>query len=260
MRLQSIRWSLAVGFMLLVSAYASASCSKPFNMALENWPPYVYTDANGKSAGLDVELAQAIFREADCQLVIESEIPRKRRLKMFQDGTLAMLLAASETPERLKTGWFTLPYRREVTGLAALNALANGYSSIHSFADLRSRKVLLLSPNSGWYGQDYADNFDALKATSALEFYEDYQQGLRMLNAGHGTLIMGDVVALLWEAHRQKIDLQILPYVPASDEVHLMLSRMSATEADIKTLDAAITRLEKSGKLAQIRARYGLNY
>ncbi|WP_229262324.1 hypothetical protein [Duganella guangzhouensis] len=38
------------------------------SMALEQWPPYVYTAPQGAVTGLDWELAQAILKEADCKL------------------------------------------------------------------------------------------------------------------------------------------------------------------------------------------------
>ncbi|GGP25127.1 substrate-binding periplasmic protein [Silvimonas amylolytica] len=227
-------------------------------MALETWPPYVYADSAGKPAGLDIELAQAIFREAGCTLIITDEVPRKRRQKMYEEGALTLLLAASETPEREKTSFFTLPYRREVASLVAMTAKAPHYANLHSFADLRANKVLLVSPNSGWYGQDYASNLAPMQATSSVVFFEDFQQGIRMIKAGHGDVILGDLAALLWEAHKQNISVTPLDMPVFADDVHLMLSRKAATSGDIDRLNAAIARLEKNGTLAQIRARYGL--
>lgn len=235
-----------------------AACSRPFNMAMENWPPYVYTDARGKPAGLDIELVQAIFAEAGCTLRIEAEVPRKRRMLMHQEGELALLLAASDTPERRQHSWFTLPYRHESTGLAALQQNAAQLAGIHSFADLQARKITLLSPSSGWYGQDYADHLATIKAAHLLSHFEELPQGMKMLQAGRGLLILGDVGSLDWEARRLGIKLQFLPYLPVNDSVHLMLSRKNATKGDIRQLNAAIGRLEKNGKLAAIRARYGM--
>ncbi|GGP17621.1 hypothetical protein GCM10010970_00650 [Silvimonas iriomotensis] len=228
-------------------------------MALETWPPYMYADAGGKPAGLDIELAQAIFREARCTLIITDEVPRKRRQKMYEDGTLNLLLAASDTPEREKTSYFTLPYRREVAALMALTPKAAQYASVRSFADLRARKILLVSPNSGWYGPDYATNLPAMQAASSVVFFEDFQQGIRMIKAQHGDVILGDLVALTWEARKQNIPVAPLPMPVFSDDVHMMLSRRSAIPADVEALNAAINRLEKNGTLAQIRARYGLH-
>ncbi|MBB5189355.1 polar amino acid transport system substrate-binding protein [Silvimonas terrae] len=242
----------------LLTGAAHAACSKPFTMALETWPPYVYADAAGKPAGLDVELAQAVFREAGCTLIITGEVPRKRRLKMYEDGELTLLLAASDTPEREKTSYFTLPYRHEITALVALTSKAPQYADIHHFADLGSRKVLLLSPNTDWYGQDYADNLPAMRASASVAFFEDFQQGIRMLKAGHGDIMLGDLAALLWEARKQDLSVQELPMPVVSDEVHFMLSRRAATDTDIATLNAAISRLEKNGVLPQIRNRYGV--
>lgn len=250
----------AIASLLAMSALPAshARCSKPFNMAMENWPPYIYADAQGKPAGLDIELVQAIFAEAGCTLHIGPEVPRKRRMLMHQEGELALLLAASDTPERRQYSWFSLPYRHERTGLAALAQNAPRLDGIHSFTDLRTRKIILLSPSSGWYGQDYADLLPALKADQLVYHFEEIRQGMKMLNAGRGLLILGDVGSLNWEASQLGVKLTILPFLPVDDSVHLMLSRKTASEADVQLLNAAISRLEKKGVLNEIRARYGM--
>ncbi len=249
-------WLAALALWFLTGT-TLAACSKPFTMALETWPPYIYTDAAGKPAGLDVELAQAVFREAGCTLIITDEVPRKRRQKMYEDGQITLLLAASDTPEREKTSYFTLPYRQEIAALIALANKAPQYADIRHFADLNTRKILLLSPNTGWYGQDYANNLPTMRASASIAFFEDFQQGVRMLKAGHGDVMLGDLAALLWEARKQDATVKELPMPVLSDEVHFMLSRRAATEADINALNTAISRLEKNGVLQQIRNRYG---
>jgi len=86
-----LRHFLFVG-MLGVSALPAAACR--MTMALEQWPPYVYRDAQDRATGLDLELLQAIFKEARCTLVTLPELPTARRELLFQQGKLDLMLAA----------------------------------------------------------------------------------------------------------------------------------------------------------------------
>ncbi|WP_051304778.1 substrate-binding periplasmic protein [Chitinilyticum litopenaei] len=237
---------------------AGTGCSKPFNMAMEKWSPYVYYDEAGKPAGLDIELVQAIFREAGCTLRIDPEAPRLRRQHMHVQGELALLVAASKTPERESHSWFTLPYRQETTCLCTLSSNQALYGKLQGFADVLQQGITVVSPNSGFYGADYAKNLAAMKAAGIIWHFEDFRQGLRMLKARRAELIVGDLAAVMAEAKKQNMTVSSLPFVPVNDPVHLMLSRKSATAEDIATLNAAISRLEKNGTLAGIRARYGI--
>ncbi|MBE9608793.1 substrate-binding periplasmic protein [Chitinilyticum piscinae] len=242
----------------LQAPLANAACSRTFTMATENWPPYVYRDAQGKPAGLDIELVQAVFREAGCTLIIGREVPRKRRLVMHQNGELSLLLAASQTAEREQYSWFTEPYRDEITGLASLESSAGQIPEVRSLADLLEQHITLISPNSGWYGEEYEHLLPALRAGGLVSHYEDIGQGMKMLAAGRGRLLLGDLGAINWTAQLQGVRVRPLGFTPVRDKVHFMLSRKAATEQDIRLLNAAIQRLERSGKLREIRLRYGV--
>lgn len=249
---------LLASLLLLVAQAAMATCSRPMNMAIEEWPPYIYTDARHQPAGLDIELAQAIFREADCILQIQKEVPGKRRLLLHQQGAISVLLAASLTAERQQQSWFTLPYRNEITGLVSLPTLAEQAQGIRNFAELAERGLHLLSPVQGWYGQDYANEQPRLKSAGLLSHYETIDQGIRMLQAERGAVLMADLAAIQWQARQLGLTLQVLPYTPVRDKVHMMLSKKSTTLQDVKTLNAAIGRLEANGTLERIRRNYGL--
>ncbi|GAA5787031.1 substrate-binding periplasmic protein [Chitiniphilus shinanonensis] len=239
---------------------AWSACSKPMSVAVEDWPPYSQIDAQGRPAGLDIELLQAIFREAGCTLVFHQDIPRQRRHLMHKEGQLDVLFAASPTPERQRYSWFTVAYRPETIGLFARADDAARFAGIRSFGDVLSRRVGLLAPNSGWYGDDYGRYLADMKASGLVQHFETFDQGIRMLKANRADLILGDVGAIVYEAQRVvRTPVKQLGFVPNQAPVHLMLSKASVSEADLRTVDAAIRRLEANGTLKRLRARYGLN-
>lgn len=240
---------------LLGMAAQPSACE--LSMALEQWPPYVYSTPKGEPTGLDWELAQAIFKEAGCKLKPQSELPTARRQRLFEQGQLDLLLAASDTPERRRVARFSAVYRYETVGLFTRSSQHAQYQHISNLDMLAREKLALLAPKVGWYGPAYARVQPALAASGKLSTFINFQQGLRMLDAGRADVIMGDSGALRHEAKAQGLAITPLPLVVLRAPVHLMLNKNTTSQADLDRINAAIARLERQGVLAAIRARYG---
>lgn len=247
---------------LVVSAIAwlgvaaqTSACE--LSMALEQWPPYVYTAQQGAAAGLDWELAQAILKEAGCTLRAQAELPTARRQRLFEQGQLDLMLAASNTPERRRYARFSNVYRYETVGLFTRPHLRAQYLHVSSLDVVAREKLPLLAPKVGWYGTAYERLQPTLEAGGRLSTFLSFQQGVRMLDAGRADLIIGDSGALRYEAKAQGVAISPLPLVVLRAPVHLMLNKTTTTQADLDRINAAIARLEHQGVLGAIRARYG---
>jgi polar amino acid transport system substrate-binding protein len=228
-------------------------------MAPEEWPPYIYTVASGRLGGVDLELIQAILRQAGCTLHLEDQVPTARRTILFQQGKLDLLLAASITPERRGYARFSRPYRHETVGLFALGDLGERLRGIDSFQNIADRKLSLLAPRIGFYGNDYERAIPQLNADGRRSTFSTFEQGMKMLEAGRGDLIMGDAFALRHQARLMGISVTVLPYTPFRAPVHLMLNASSTSMEQLARINQAITQLEQNGTLPAIRSRYGMN-
>jgi len=242
--------------LLCILALSSNACT--LRVSPEEWPPYIYR-SDGKVTGADYELITAILQQAGCSLQLQAEVPPARRHVLFQQGRLDLLLAASDTPERRGFARFSLPYRNETVGLFALPHRASRLRSAASFSDLVSRRVALLTPRIGFYGPDYERALPALDANGRRSTFTTFEQGIRMLVAGRGDLIMGDAAALRHVAQQLGVQIEALSFVPFRAPVHMMLNTASTTREQLERINQAITRLEQSGALGAIRARYGIN-
>ena len=136
------------------SGLCAAACS--LTITTEPWPPYVFVDGEGKLSGMDVELVQAIMKEAGCTLKVATAMPPLRRMVEFQEGRIDLMLAASDTLERRAYARFTVPYRTETVGLFTSPANAARYRGLDSFEAIVAQRVSLLAPRAGWYGASYA--------------------------------------------------------------------------------------------------------
>ncbi|MYM70171.1 transporter substrate-binding domain-containing protein [Pseudoduganella sp. FT55W] len=248
------RYVIAAIALLGVAAQAPA-CE--LSMALEQWPPYLYSPPNAAPTGLDWDLAQAILKEAGCKLDVQPELPTARRQRLFEQGKLDLPLSASNTAERRRYARFSIAYRHETVGVFARSSASRHLQHITSFDALLGDKVALLAPKVGWYGAAYARVQPTLAATGKLSTFLSFQQGLRMLDAGRADLIMGDSLALRHEAKTQGVAISPVPLVALRAPVHLMLNKTSTTQADLDRINTAIARLEQQGVLGAIRSRYG---
>lgn len=250
MRMRHLLFAAVLG----VSVLPAVACR--MTMALEQWPPYLYRDAQGHATGLDLGLLHAIFKEAHCTLVTLPELPTARRQLLFQKGGLDLMLAASETQERHSYARFSIAYRDEAVGLFSKSGPPAGHRQIASLAQLARGKATLLAPKVGWYGTQYAAARPALEKDGRLNTFGTFRQGILMLDAGRADLLLGDVLAVRHEARLQGVALNTLPFLVMRAPVHLMLNARTTSADDLTRLNAAIARLEQRGVLAAIRSNY----
>jgi polar amino acid transport system substrate-binding protein len=247
---------LLLAVLICILGYPASACS--LRVSPEEWPPYIYRSGS-KLTGADFELITAILKQAGCSLQLQTEVPPARRHLLFQQGRLDLLLAASDTPERRGFARFSLPYRNETVGLFALPHRASRFRSAGSFSDLVTRQAALLTPRVGFYGSDYERALPVLNVNGRRSTFTSFEQGVRMLEAGRGDLIMGDAAALRYVAQQLGVQIEALAFVPFRAPVHIMLNAASTTREQLERINKAITRLEQSGALGAIRARYGVD-
>ncbi len=248
---------LALGLLAAAVDAHAQGCSKPIVIVTEDWPGR--TSANKLQDGLDVDMARAILKEAGCTLISGPMLPIVRRITLLAEGRFDMMLAATDIPERHRFARFSIPYRQEIIGLFALEKKYEDYGDVISYDGIDQRKLRVLVPVIGWYGAEYERRRGELDAKGRLSHFSTFVQGLNMLAANRGELIMGDTVALTHQARLVGVPIRQLGFVVSRTPVSLMLSKMSTTERDIVQINAAIARLDKNGTLRAIAQRYGLN-
>ena len=222
----------------------------------EDWPPYLYRDKSNALTGLDLKLVTAIARQARCKLTTLPHVPSLRRDLLFQQGTVNLILAASDIQERHAYARFSLAYRNETVRLFTSPAKFVSHRALTGFDTIVRDRMSLLAPTTGWYGPNYAHVVDTLKDTRQLRTFGTLEQGVRMFGAGRADFIMGDGAGIAYLAEHAGVKLQPLPYVVHSAPVHLMLSMASTTEDDLRRINEAILTLEKRGTLGAIRTAY----
>lgn len=244
--------------MSVTTAWASGACEHPIRTAWIEWYPYTYGRVNARPQGLDVELLDAIFKEAGCELTWYGGIPAKRQYGYLIEGRIDMQFAASKTEQRQRELRFSLPYRRELVSAFVAGNHVDHYSRM-SLAELLNLNIHFIAPYHGWFGQAFEDARQRLREHGQLHEYLNTSQGLLMMNSEKGDVLIGDHLAFIGMARlSEHNDIVPLPQALNDAPVHLMYNRHTVSDHDVELIDAAIKRLTDKGELRKIAVRYGL--
>ena len=139
-----------LAFLLLVPAVAAAA-GPPLRVGMElSYPPFEMTDPQGRPAGVSVELAAALGRHLDREVVIENIAFDGLVTALKTKKIDCVISSMTATPERAKAIAFSDPYLK--TGLALLVATK---SPVRSAADLDA-PGRVVAVKKGTTGHQYA--------------------------------------------------------------------------------------------------------
>ncbi|WP_374357079.1 substrate-binding periplasmic protein [Chitinimonas sp.] len=241
---------------VLHAELAGAACSRVLRVPFEEWPPYSFTGSQQKPQGIEVDMLDAITRQAGCTVQWVPDLPRKRRWLYLQSGDIDMLLAASDSgPAGERAAMFSKPYRHETIS-AFVMADSDRHTGLASLQHMLAHRVSVIGQTGGGGGFPMAEQF---RAAGLLTRYEEYSHGLKLLQARRGEVLIGDRWAVEYAARAQDVRLRRLAFNVADGEVAYMLSRKTLSSADLAAINSAIERLDANGTLARIRRRWMAN-
>jgi len=256
-----LRLSVTFAFAILFSLTGEAAetrCDKTLTVHLDLHAPSAYLDNNGKVTGMDAQLAQRILTQAGCQ-VRWHLIPMtgERILRSLQQGKFDVMIRASKTVERQEYAYFSDPYRDEVVGLFSREQLE--LPSAFSMVDALDKKLGMIGPVSGWYG----DNFEALRSKWKQEgYYTAYPDAKRatdllFITPSRGHLLLVDADIFYLHLGKERYDqVKLVGGNLHISSASLMFSHDSLNKNDLIAINEAIFQLQQTGELKAIENRY----
>lgn len=227
------------------------SCSTRLKVGYNDWPPYAWQDPQGDAQGLDVDLMRAFALYLGCEVSFVN-VPAKRSHQMLKAGNLDVMMGATMTEARQEYAYFSAHYRDEEVRLFVLDAQKT-LISVETWSDIFAKKLRLLVPSSGWYGDDYHKSQYRLEQEHLLVLSPDAEKSVQMLVYGRADVIIGDAMAMPYIASQyQDVKLAPLKLVLDQNHIHLMLSKVSMTPELLGQLDLAIQTLMDNGEIARV--------
>jgi len=219
-----------------------------------------YFMQGGHWSGLDVELAEALAREAG--LTVEFlDLPWSRALDYIKKGKLDMMMNLSRTPDRETFMNFIGPER--VSKRVLVVRKDNVGLKIATLDDLATVARQAKRQFGIQHEAKYSEAFDTRLASDAefAKSFDKVTQGrlfAKKVVVGNNIGFFEDENFVIYQMkHSPEFqELALHSFVLASDPVYFGISKQLDATAQ-QSLEAAFRRVKNNGTLAKIRARWG---
>ncbi|MEC4088287.1 substrate-binding periplasmic protein [Pseudoalteromonas rubra] len=226
----------------------------------ENYAAQSRLDTKLKWHGLDVDFAKALLDEAGCGYQFIN-VPWGRALKMLAEGELDMVLSVSRTPEREQFAYFIGPQRME-TIVFAMNQLRP--YPVQTLSDLFKLPVPVAIQKGAFYGHVFNELLlreQTKDGSQRFIYVADNQRKLSLLKHGRIAGFLEEKFNVLYQSQHNPdfAHITMSSLVVNREPVYYALSRQSVSAQDLQQLVSAFERLQHSGRLTRILAKYGLD-
>jgi ABC-type amino acid transport substrate-binding protein len=240
------------GILLLLSTQTLAQCL--IKLRVTHFPPYAI-EQNNQYSGMDIELANLLLKEANCQIEYINQ-PWKRALYLLKNGGLDLVTGMSITEQREQYVHFVGPMRNEEMALIVANNSDLSIDSLDSIAGLT--KAIGITRGL-FYGKaltdklqqdkDFAKHFDFSDAThvNVLKLIKDRLSG-----------VIGDRYYMTEELRKHNLadQYKIAPFTIHKNEVYFGFSKKSVSQYNLKSILEAHQRLSDSGAYQTVIDQY----
>ncbi|TMP30040.1 ABC transporter substrate-binding protein [Pseudoalteromonas rubra] len=247
-------------FALICTLFTPLAAGCELVVRFENYAAQSRLDSTLKWHGLDVDFARALLEEAGCGYQFIN-VPWGRALKMLAEGKLDMVLSVTRTPEREQFAYFIGPQRMETIVFAMSRSRP---FTVNTLSDLFALPVPVAIQKGAFYGRVFNELLlrEQAKVESQRFIYvADNQRKLSLLKHGRIAGFLEEKFNVLYQSQHNPDFAQITvgPLVVNREPVYYSVSKQSVSAKELQQLQAAFERLQHSGRLKQILAKYGLD-
>ncbi|MCJ9429886.1 substrate-binding periplasmic protein [Kordiimonas marina] len=240
-------WVLAAAAGTLAASEASFACSKTLVFGTTDYPPYVIWQKDGRVSGLDADLLAGVMKRAGCAYRFKW-VPFKRALRDVAFGALDGMPVVSQNPERAKTGYFTLTMRHEFIA-AFVRADDSRALAMTSLDGLIASNLKVSYVLGGWHGKAFMDAVEHnANFKRRVRTVTDFETLFKALHAGLTDIAVVDILIgrQILKDHPTLGPILALPFPVNTDNLSMMLSKKTVTEADVAKINAALKAFRAS--------------
>lgn len=238
------------------AATSKAESECHLSLGWDPWEPYHFSGVGGEMQGLDIDLVNELAERAGCRLEFVQG-SWAGLLRLIRLGDLDMLLGATHTSEREEFAWFSAPYRHEEFLLYVRASELNQWAA-DSLRELLGNDFRIGVTQGYIYSApinelqtdpNYQDSF-VEAAVGELNFTHlmDYRID--------GFIEDPFVAATIQRRRSWGGEIEPLPLDFGSGEVHILFSRASVDEQQVRQFDRALESMRDDGTYDAIMQRY----
>ena len=238
-----------------LSAKPMVACDRLLSVrASEAYAPFSMKSVGGSAVGLDNTFIARVLDSIGCKYRFVF-LPWKRSLYAIKTGDLDILPSASFTKERTAYGWFSRPYRNDVSGFLVRRGEARKFN-IHDLDDVVKYDLRIGHVRSAYRGEEFKKFVSNPENQQHVIDLPRAEMGISLLINGRIDMLIGIPEASYMQAKIRSLDdkVEIHPFVLGKEPVRLMYSRQTMSPELVRRIDAAI---ERETKFAWYRDLYG---
>ncbi len=250
---------LLLTILIVLSVGVNASSNDNIiRVRVTDFPPLYYMDDSGKWTGLDVELADALIKEAGFKAkFIPTSWPAG--LKHIEKGSLDMMMNMGKTAERSKYANWIGPERN--TQMVLIVSESNHSMQLKELDDFikvsQTEKIRFGIQNNVHYSNEFNNKLKNLQFMSCFEFVKNIKMNPRKVKANHILGFFEEKISMVYKIQTDPSyeGLVIHPFILQEEDVFFGISKKTSREVYEK-LQQAFEKLEQDGTLESIRKRY----
>ncbi|WP_019613787.1 substrate-binding periplasmic protein [Psychromonas ossibalaenae] len=244
--------------MVLFFSISAFSADNVIRVRVSEFPPLYYMDDSGKWTGLDVELADAVIKEAGFKA---KYIPTSwvAGLLHIEKGSLDMMMNMGKTAERSKYADWIGPERN--TQMVLVVREANQSMPIKELGDFirvsQIYKIKFGIQANVHYSDEFNNKMKNSQFMNCFEFVKNLKMSHRKVKANHLLGFFEEKIGMVYKIQTDPSydGLVIHPFVLQEEDVFFGISKKTSREVYEK-LQEAFKKLEQDGTLQSIRKRY----
>lgn len=239
-------------FLILLPVVSYGECVLKVRVA--DFRPQYYQDAQGQWKGVAVEIVQALFKEADCEINFVIA-PWKRALYLMEHGGIDVLLNMSWTQERERYTDYIGPMLDENQMMIVKTDF---HYKIDHLDDIKNLPKRIGIQRGVYYGGAFMN-----KLRTDQQFFDQFEYGQRDSNSDK--LIKGRILGMIHNQYTAayrierffvKGDFKQHPFIFHSNDVYFGFSKKGVSAALRKKFEQAFSRLSAKGVLEEIALKY----
>jgi ABC-type amino acid transport substrate-binding protein len=238
--------------LIVIPFYSYAECL--LKVRITDFKPLYYQDTQGKWQGVAVEVTQALFKEADCEIQFVT-MPWKRALYLLEHGGLDVLLNMSRTEEREIYTDYIGPMLDENQVMIVKNDSQHQIAHLDDIKNLTKRIGI---QRGVYYGAAFMKKMRTDQRFSDQFEYGDQDSNTEKLKKGR---ILGMIHNQYTASYRLK-HLYVKgafkqhPFIFHDNDVFFGFSKKGVSGTLRKRFEQAFSRLSAKGVLAEIALKY----
>ena len=242
---------------------ASQTCANSFSVGYSHYPPFQRTGNNGQAEGLDIDILNAVLRDAGYSANYK-KMPWTRQIQVgIKNGELDILLQAKRIKEREAFAYFSDQMYIHVKNALFIRRQDSAvFQQVNRLTDLIDTDLTIGITRGSTYSEEYGELIHEPKFMARMTDVNKDEQNIGMLLSGRidGFLATDLSTIYLLNQHPKGKHVKIHMFLENEDVLSqgsvFMFSKKNMTPSQVERINQSLAKLLADGTIDKIIAKH----